>query len=122
MKKASIKQFLKPSWKKLLVLVIFMFIAFAGYIQSWGISGDEVELPKPLLYDVLTPFPFWILLMYLLVPVFIGDQIVRALVDGVFDWIPYGILTWFFLFIILVYFYLLACGIIFIVKKLSKKR
>ena len=57
----SVRQFLMPNWKKLVVFALFMLIAFAGSTQSWAFSGKDAGLPKPPLYDLFSPYPFWLI-------------------------------------------------------------
>jgi len=101
----SIKQFLKPDWRKILIFAVFLFIAFAGSIQSWVFRGKDAGEPKPLFFDLLKPIPFWPIWVLLILPL--------TFIKGYFG------LFW---VIQLIYFYLFSCLIIFIWDKLTKKR
>jgi hypothetical protein len=54
MKMQTVKQVLKPDWRKLFLFAIFTSIAVGGKIQAWAFSDVP---PKPPLYDLLRPFP-----------------------------------------------------------------
>lgn len=66
----KINQLLKSSGLKVVLFVMFVFIATMGYIQSWVFAGKDVGASKPPFYDLLASFPFWSLWMYLLLPLF----------------------------------------------------
>jgi len=51
-----------------LIFGIFLFIAFAGHIQSWVFSGKDAGNPKPPFFDLLEPFPFWPIWGLLILP------------------------------------------------------
>jgi hypothetical protein len=44
-----------------MVFAVLLFIALAGYAQSWVFSGKDIGLPKPPFFDLLQPLPFWVL-------------------------------------------------------------
>lgn len=113
----KINQLLTPTKQKVVLFIIFMLIAVAGQIQSYAFTNDEeFGRPKPVLYEVLKPFPLWALLMYLLLPLFpiyfifssfgIGNIVFNAPL---------------FLFYNLIYFYLLASFIGFCYEKYKQK-
>ena len=79
---------------------MFALIAVGGTIQAWAFYGLP---PKPLLYDFLGPFPFWVVWMYLLVPL---DVLLRPLKSIGIDVMAGGGL---FIAAHVVYFYLLSC-------------
>ena len=54
MKVQTVWQFLKPSWAKLSLFVIFIGIVVGGMILSWAFSDVT---SKPPLYDLLRPLP-----------------------------------------------------------------
>ncbi len=69
-------KFLKPTKIKIVFWVMFVLIGLAGRIQGYAFSdGETYGLPKPLFYDLLKPFPFWVLYMYLLFPLLILGSI-----------------------------------------------
>jgi hypothetical protein len=61
----SIKQVLRPDWRKALLFAIFTLTAVGGHVQSWAFSDVP---PKPPLYDLLRPFPIWPIWVFLLMP------------------------------------------------------
>lgn len=76
-----------------------------SHIQSYAfIDGEEQGIPKPPLYDLLRPFPFWAMEMSLMLP--------TLLVFMPFRSIGLSHLGWSGLFQV-VYFYLLSCFIVF---------
>lgn len=120
MKKETIKHFFKPDWKKIPVFVIFMFIAFAGHTQSWVFSGKDAGLPKPPLFDLLRPFPFWVIWILLLLPLGLISNVIVAVGGYGADFIMGGPF-WLFWIIQSVYFYTVSCLISFIWDKLTRK-
>ena len=58
-----LREFLQPNWRKVLACVALAVIAVGAQIQTWAFS--EIG-PKPLLYDLLSPFPLWPLWIYLI--------------------------------------------------------
>lgn len=66
----SIK-FLKPTPSKIIIFAFFMVIVAGGSVQTWAFSGKDMGTPKPFLYDILKPLPFWVLWMYLSLPLFV---------------------------------------------------
>ncbi len=103
MSEDSIKQFFKPDWRKLVLFGVLLLIAYAGSIQSWVFSGKDSGLPKPLLYNLFNPIPFWAIWMYLLAPIFI-------ITGGTLNFAP----PWFFWIVNLIYFYVISCLVVFI--------
>jgi hypothetical protein len=101
MKAQFVWQFLKPSWGKLFLFVIFIVIMMGGKIQAWAFSDMP---PKPPLYDVLRPFPIWPLWMFLLIPLALFGLPLRAVGIDVM-----GGPAWLFIIANLTYFYLLSC-------------
>src|SRR3989344_1814073 len=104
MKKETIKQFFKPDLRKIIIFMIFMFIAFGGQTQSWVFSDKDMGLPKPPLFDLLAPFPFWIVWVFLLAPLALLSNLIVAIGGYDMDFImrePF----WLFGIINLIYFY-----------------
>ena len=100
----TLKRVLRPDWMKTVVFVIFVVIAIGGKIQAWAFSD---MLPKPLLYDLLRPFPIWIIWMILLAPLAILTSPLRKIgIDIVGD------SSWLFIVTNITYFYLLSCLIV----------
>ena len=97
----TVKQILKPGWRKFLLFAIFMAIAAAGQIQAWGFSDIP---PKPPLYDLLRPFPIWSMWMYILIPLALLTLPLRFLGLDVM-----GGPAWLFTLANFVYLYLLSC-------------
>ena len=119
MNKESIREFLMPDLRKCIVFLVFMFICFAGYIQSWVFSGKDIGSPKPPLFDLLAPFPFWIVWVFLLLPLILLSNLIVAIFRYNADFIMRGSF-WLFWTINFVYFYLLSCLIILIWNKFQK--
>ena len=121
MNKELIKQFFKPDLMKIVLFMIFMFIAFAGYTQSWVFSGKDMGSPKPPLFDLLAPFPFWVVWVFLLLPLALLSNLIVTVGDYDMDFIMRGPF-WPFGIINVIYFYMLSCLIIFVVDKFRRKR
>jgi len=97
----TIKEFLKPDWRKALLFAVFALIAVGGHIQSWAFSDVP---PKPPLYDLLRPFPLWAMWVELLFTLIILSLPLRI--------IGFNIMTspfWLFVVANGLYFYLLSC-------------
>jgi len=119
-----IKQFLKPDWRKTLVFLIFLFIAFGGHTLSYVFSdGEERGLLKPPLFDLFSRFlPFlWVVWVFLLMPLHLLSSLLVAIGGYEADFVMRGPF-WLFVIIQLIYFYLFSSLIIFIWDKLTKKR
>jgi len=96
-------KFLNPTESKVLLFAVFLFILWAGGIQSYVFTnGETYGLPKPMFYDLLKPFPFWATLMYLLLPLIIPGSLIGVKNLPEYLLIPAEI----------VYFYILACLIV----------
>jgi len=102
-----VSQLLKPDWRKFLLFALFLAIAMAGKIQAWAFSDADIST-KPPLYDLLSPFPFWVIWMYLLLPLALIVLPLRFVGIEVMAGPP-----WLFIVANLLYFYLLACLFIF---------
>ena len=104
MKMQTVKQVLKPDWRKLFLFAIFTSIAVGGKIQAWAFSDVP---PKPPLYDLLRPFPIWPMWMFLLMPLALLTLPLRFIGLDVMAGPP-----WLFVVANIIYFYLLSCLII----------
>jgi hypothetical protein len=100
----SIKQFLKPDWRRLILFAIFVAIAVGGKIQAWAFSDIP---PKPPLYDLLRPFPIWPMWMFLLMPLALLTLPLRLVDIDLMGGPP-----WLFITANLIYFYLLSCFVV----------
>lgn len=109
----KINQLLKPTKQKVILFIIFMLIVVAGQIQSYAFTNGEITgKPKPVFYDLLKPFPFWALWMYLLLPLSPIHLILSATglrVNSIF------------LLTNVVYFYILASFMAFCYEKYRPK-
>lgn len=117
----KVKQFVRADRRKFIIFATFMFIAFAGYTQSWVFSGKDIGLPKPLLFDLFAPFPFWIIWTTLLLPLGLLSNVIVAIGGYKADFIMRGPF-WLFVIINLAYFYMLSCLITFIWDKFKTKK
>ena len=98
-------RFLKPDIRRILLFAVFLFIMIGSHVQSYAfIDGEEQGIPKPPLYDLLRPFPFWAMEMSLMLPVALASIPLRSI--GLSNPLWGG---WFKL----VYSYLLSCFIFF---------
>jgi len=97
----TMKEFLKPDWRKVLLFAVFALIAVGGHIQSWAFSDVP---PKPPLYDLLRPFPIWPIWVFLLMPLGVLSLPLRIIgldiMSGHF---------WLFVAANAIYFYFLSC-------------
>lgn len=100
----SIKQFLKPNWRRLIPFAIFVAIAVGGKIQAWAFSDMP---PKPPLYDLLRPFPIWPMWMFLLMPLALLALPLRLIGIDLMSGPP-----WLFITANLIYFYLVSCFVV----------
>ena len=100
----SIKRFLKPDWRRLILFAIFVAIAVGGEIQAWAFSDIP---PKPPLYDLLRPFPIWPMWMFLLMPLALLALPLRLIGIDLMSGPP-----WLFITANLIYFYLVSCFVV----------
>jgi hypothetical protein len=101
MKRQIVVQFLRPEWRRLLLFALLTAVAVGGKIQAWAFADWG---PKPLLYDLLQPFPIWSLWLFLLMPL--------AVLSVPLRWIGIDMLggpAWLFIAANLLYFYVLSC-------------
>ena len=106
--KNTITKFLKPNRINIVVFLILIFIALAGQTQSWMFVDDAGVVSKPYLYDLLQPFPFWLLWVFLLSPLILISNVIVSIGGYEADFITRGP-GWFFLVIQVVYFYAISC-------------
>ena len=104
----ALYQVLKPDWKKILLFLIFVAIAIGGKIQAWAFTDMP---PKPPLYDWIRPFPIWPICMLLLMPLALLVYPLRLLKVDVM-----GGPAWLFLLANMIYFYILSCLIISVLR------
>lgn len=97
------KKFLKPDFRKLLLFSVFILIAVGGQIQAWGFDDDPQT--KPPLYDLLRPYPFWIVWIFSMIPLVIISAPFRSLIQNINSGLTYY-LWWIGL---IVYYYILSC-------------
>jgi hypothetical protein len=102
---ACIWRFLRPDIRRVLLFAVFLFIVVGSNIQSYAfIDGEEQGIPKPPLYDLLRPFPFWAMEMSLMLPILLVFMPFRSAGLSYFGWS--GLFQ-------VVYFYLFSCFIFF---------
>lgn len=97
----TLKEALRPDWRKILLFAIFISLAAGGMIQAWSFS--EIP-PKPPLYDLLLPLPIWSIWMFLLIPLALLVFPLRLLGLDLL-----GGPSWLFMAASIIYFYLLSC-------------
>lgn len=59
-------------------LVLGLIILWGGHTQAWVFSDKDMGLPKPFLYDLIEPFPFWIIGVFVFAPVGIFGNFIDA--------------------------------------------
>jgi hypothetical protein len=104
----TIKRFLRPDWRKILLLTLFGLIAAGGQIQAWAFSDDPQT--KPPLYDLLRPLPLWFIWVVSMLPLIVLSTFLRSMgfnpskigVDANLLW---GIA-------LVTYYYLLSCLVV----------
>lgn len=69
--------FNKPDRRKLLVICMLLILLWGFYTQAWAFS-DKGIVPKPFLYDLIEPFPFWIIGVFVFAPVGIFGNFIDA--------------------------------------------
>jgi len=63
----TLRNFLKPDWRKILLLTLFGFVSAGGEIQTWAFDEHNPQI-KPPLYDLLRPLPLWFVWIVSLLP------------------------------------------------------
>lgn len=103
----KVKKIFQPTIIKIALFVLFMVIVAGGYIQTYAFTdGEEYGLPKPPLYDLIDPIPFWPLWMMLSVPLFAVGSILSSILSA--SGVRILSSTPFFFIGNIVYFYILA--------------
>jgi len=120
MKGNAIKQFLRPDRKRILISALLVLVALAGYIQSWVFGGKDMDLPKPPLFDLLAPLPFWAVWVLLLLPLGMLSNAIVAIGGYGADFIMRGPFSLFWA-IQLLYFYVVSCLIASIWTRLGRR-
>lgn len=92
----TIKMFLKPDSKRLVLFGGFLLLLAGAFVQAWALSKGA---PKPFLVDVLGKFPFWVVWVMLSVPVHMVSPVFSGGGPGRYAYLAAN----------LVYFYLFAC-------------
>lgn len=118
MMKETMKRFVNPSPNKILLFLLFMVIALAGHTQGW-IFVKDTGMPKPFLFDIIIPFPFWSLWTLLLFPLGLLSRIIVTIGGFDADFIMRGS-PWLFWTIQTIYFYLCSCLWFFVWEKYKK--
>ena len=70
--------FFKPDRRKLIVMGVFLFLLWGSHTQAWVFSDKDMGLSKPFLYDLIEPFPFWIIGVFVFAPVGIFGGFIDA--------------------------------------------
>lgn len=124
----QIKNFFKPTWAKTILFVIFILVAYAGFISSWAFIRDT-GIAKPFLYDYLKSFGvIWLLWILLIYPLIMSGQLFNIIVGSGTRELQFMTAAhiWASWIVQTIYFYLLACFIIaiigFIKKKIAEKK
>ena len=103
--------------KRLILMAIFLAIAYGGWVQSQVFFAKNVAKQTPPLTGVLEPIPFlWQSWIMLIAPLAFMLRHVGA--RQYFDTGP----TWFFWTVQTLYFYLIAWLILFLWAKLSRRQ
>lgn len=107
--------FLKPNLRKVIIFLIFLFIAAAGGSEAWVFSGKDAGIPKPWLYKTLEPFniSFWGISIYLLLPIYLLVSVITPIVHT-----PNFLIT----IVAVIYLYFLASIIEYGIQYFIRKR
>lgn len=73
--------FLWPGTRKLLLFAMFAFLCVAGVIQAYAFIDDVPGIEKPLLYDQLRTFDFWLPWIIFTAPFHIPLSIICGMFD-----------------------------------------
>lgn len=76
------KKILKPDFRKLLLFSVFILIAVGGQIQAWGFDDDDLQTKLPL-YNLLRPYPFWLVWIFSLIPLMIISAPFRTFIQNI---------------------------------------
>lgn len=102
------KKFFNPDWRKLLLFGVLILIAVGGEIQAWAF--DDEPQTKPPLYDLLRPYPFWLIWIFSTVPLLIISAPFRSIVQNLPD--IFFRLWW---IVLVIYYYLLSCSFFYLI-------
>ena len=107
---SHIKWFVRPDRRKIFISIILLIILWGGQTQAWVFSGKDMGVPKPFLYDVIEPLPFWVLSVFVFAPM----GLLSNLIDVAFGYNPDLFLrqplwNW---SINLLYIYVLSCVVV----------
>lgn len=116
----ELKRKLRFERRIVILLSVLLFIAFAGYTQSWVFSSKDSGVPKPLLFDILNHFPFWSLWMILLLPLIIISEFFTVINLNI-NLISQSPL-WLLVVVNVLYFYVLSRGIIMLYDWLLERK
>ena len=95
---------LLPDWRKLLLFSVLMLIAVGGQTQAWGFDKDPQT--KPLLYDLLKPFPYiWFIWLLSILPLIGIVAPFRSLIQNI--WFN---VNWSWWIAIVIYYYTFSCS------------
>ena len=115
-----LKRMLKLEKKVVILFLILLLIAFAGYTQSWVFGGKESGVAKPFLFEMLKPFPFWSLWMILLLPLTMIQEFL-TLINIKIDLMSQSS-GWLLIIINVLYFYFLSRLMILLYDHFLRKR
>jgi len=102
----NLKQFLKPNWRKILILVIFILLFL---LDNYITNPFEEHLSKSSWLSSLHSI-LWYPYTFLTLPLFAFTMPIT------------GIMFIIFLLIIIIYWYLLSCFIVWLYDKFKKKK
>lgn len=117
-------EFFYPTKVRIILFIIFVFIAFAGQIQTYDFASDKQRgVEKPMFYDLLSPFPFWPIWVLLISPLIALSSLLNFIGGDAVSTIGWGGLV--FWIMQAIYFYCLASFIGWLFKlrksKMSQK-
>lgn len=108
--------FSKPGWRKILVFIVFMIIYAGGMIQSWAFTDlDKFGYPPPPFYDIIRPFPFWLVWVFTLAPLALPASFINSILTTLFGYEADFIFNhpiWVSVIINAIYYYYLSCLLI----------
>jgi hypothetical protein len=79
-----IKRFVRPDRRKIVISVVLLIILWGGQTQAWVFSDKDMGVPKPFLYDLIEPLPFWVISVLLFAPI----GMLGNFIDAVFGYNP----------------------------------
>lgn len=123
-------RFFRPKKSQLIIFFVLLLITYGGVVQSYVFSADQdFGVNKPFLYDLLSPFPFWLIFVVLIIPLLTPLEILLKFIMQVFD-VQYSLYEKpFYWVIVILYMYLMSCifywvflKVQFFAKRLSYKK